>query len=181
MTQVRLVAQVHTFQSVVRYCSCSSVWITFSEPKSRPFENFFQICSFEVCRSNLPEPNIFFSPLILTQMILFSFQDVGPVSKTDNATEFLAAVDSLSASGGGDGPEMFWEGLHVSNGLVAAKLLVTYSNHNSEHLSLITRLWDDILQSCLWKWLCRNCKCSENDRNSECTFLYVLPESAVKF
>lgn len=38
---------------------------------------------------------------------------MGPVTKTDDAEEFLAAVNELYAYEGGDIPEMYWQGLQV--------------------------------------------------------------------
>ncbi|XP_068237397.1 von Willebrand factor A domain-containing protein 7-like [Palaemon carinicauda] len=48
--------------------------------------------------------------------ILVPYNDpaVGPVTKTDDPKEFLAAVDALYPDGGGDFPEMFWGGLQLA-------------------------------------------------------------------
>nr|XP_045594468.1 von Willebrand factor A domain-containing protein 7-like isoform X1 [Procambarus clarkii] len=39
---------------------------------------------------------------------------VGPLLKTDDSEEFLAAVNALTAGGGGDEPEKFWSGLQLA-------------------------------------------------------------------
>ncbi|CAL4124402.1 unnamed protein product, partial [Meganyctiphanes norvegica] len=48
--------------------------------------------------------------------ILVEYKDpeVGPILKTEDADEFLAAVNDLTASGGGDLPEMFWQALQLA-------------------------------------------------------------------
>ncbi|KAK7027488.1 Von Willebrand factor A domain containing 7 [Halocaridina rubra] len=50
-------------------------------------------------------------------LVPYSDPDVGPVTRTDDPIVFLDAVNSLTASGGGDVPELFWGGLQVGDSL----------------------------------------------------------------
>lgn len=47
-------------------------------------------------------------------LVPFNDPNVGPVTRTEDSKEFLDAVNALSATGGGDLPEMFWGGLQLA-------------------------------------------------------------------
>lgn len=53
-------------------------------------------------------------PTELYILVPFNDPTVGPVTKTDDSDEFLAAVNKLNAFEGGDIPEMYWQGLQLA-------------------------------------------------------------------